>query len=407
MEKALKNAVVGQSGGPTSAINATLCGVISSCLNSGRISQLYGMKNGIEGFLKEDFIDLFSFFDSARALEDLKHTPASALGSCRVRLPHFSKDESVYKKIFSILDSRNIGYFFYIGGNDSMDTVAKLSEYATEINSPIRFVGIPKTIDNDLCGTDHTPGYGSAAKLVTTVTEEILRDCAVYTKNAVTVVEIMGRDSGWITASSALCGSKNGKRVDLIYLPEVPFSTNAFVEDVKKALAHHPDVVVAVSEGIKFPNGEYVCKGNGEDSFGHSMLSGAARVLCDIVKTQIGCKTRAIELNVLQRCSAHILSATDISESVLIGQESVRLALEGETGIMSAIERLDGEYKIKITSKDVKTVANEIKRLPSSFINEKGNGVTKECIDYILPLIQGEACSRFENGMPIHYIFGN
>ena len=407
MEKSRTCAVVGQSGGPTSAINATLCGVIASCRSSGKISRLYGMRNGIEGFLKEDFVDLFSFFDSAPPLEDLKHTPSSALGSCRARLPHFSQDVSVYERIFSVLDTHNIGYFFYIGGNDSMDTVAKLSEYAEETDSPVRFVGIPKTIDNDLCGTDHTPGYGSAAKLVATVTEEILRDCAVYTRDAVTVIEIMGRESGWLTAACALCGAQNGKRVDLIYPPEIPFSRAEFIEDVKGALAKHPDVVIAVSEGLRYPNSEYVSKGEGEDCFGHSMLSGTARALCDIVRTQIGCKTRAIELNVLQRCSAHILSATDISESVLVGEESVRLALEGETGIMSAIERLDGEYKIKITSSDVKTVANKTKRLPRSFINERGNGITDKGVDYILPLIQGEAHSRFENGMPIHYIFGN
>lgn len=395
-----KNAVVGQSGGPTCAINATLSGVIRACQEHGsKIDRLYGMRNGIEGLLRENFVDLFSFFDEERLFR-LEHTPASALGSCRLKLPSENEDKRMYERIFDILERHSIGYFFYIGGNDSMDTVSKLSSYAIANNHDVRIVGIPKTIDNDLVLTDHAPGYGSACKYIATTVKEIVRDCAVYTQNAVTVVEIMGRDSGWLTASCVLCESG----VDLIYLPERAFSPERFISSVKDALCVHPNVVVAVSEGIRYDNGGYVSSSSVKDEFGNCQLCGASRVLCELVKREIGCKARAIELSLPQRCASHLASKTDLDESIRIGRAGARLALSGESGKVPIFKRAQGEYRVDIECVDAKCVANKIKYVPDSFINEQGNGLTKKCADYILPLISGEAYPDYENGLPIHCI---
>ena len=323
MAKCFKNAIVGQSGGPTSSINATLSGVIRACRrSSGFIKRLYGMKNGIEGFLKEDFIDLFYFFDNEVSLISLENTPSSALGSCRYKLPDFQEDEKIYDRIFSILKKYDIGYFFYIGGNDSMDTVLKLSDYSSANGYDVKIIGIPKTVDNDLEITDHTPGYGSAGKYIATITQEILRDCAVYTTSAVTIIEIMGRNAGWLAACASIPGYFDKCGVDYIYFPEIEFSKEKFLSDIKNALKKHPNVVVAVSEGIKYSNGEYVgkCEQIGDvDGFGHKYLAGASRALSFFVQNELGCKVRAIELNIPQRCSAHILSKTDVLESIRIG----------------------------------------------------------------------------------------
>ena len=399
------NAIVGQSGGPTSAINATLSGVIRGCANSAAIEKLYGMVNGIEGFLDNKIIDLSYLFNNDEALSSLELTPASALGSCRKKLPSFNEENDVYSKIFEIFKSYDIRYFFYIGGNDSMDTVYKLFEYAKNVDYEIRIIGVPKTIDNDLPETDHTPGFGSAAKFIATAIHEIATDCAVYKVNAVTIVEMMGRDAGWLTAAAALPKHYTGVGADLIYLPEVPFYDNEFLSAVEKELETHPNVVVAVSEGIRYENGEYVGASNQSgavDVFGHKYLAGTAKNLEALVKREIGCKVRSVELNILQRCASHIASAVDIDESVLIGKASVEYAENGGNGKMLCFIRKSGEYGVEITAKDVSLVANKVKLVPRKYINEAGNNVTKECIEYISPLILGEKTIKYENGMPVH-----
>lgn len=400
------NAIVGQSGGPTSAINATLSGVIRGAADSDAIEKLYGMINGIEGFIDGNIIDLSGLFFDEERLSSLELTPASALGSCRKKLPPLNEDLGLYQRIFEIFKSHNIRYFFYIGGNDSMDTVYKLSEYAKTVDYEIRVVGVPKTIDNDLPETDHTPGFGSAAKFIATAIEEIATDCSVYKVKAVTIVEMMGRDAGWLTCAAALPKYYTGVGADLIYLPEAPFYDNEFLDDVMEELEKHPNVVVAVSEGIRYENGRYVGASNQSgavDVFGHKYLAGTAKNLEALVKREIGCKVRSVELNLLQRCASHIASATDIDESILVGKSAVSFAKNGVTGEMVSIARSDENgYKIEITSVPVSHVANKVKFVPREFINEKGNNVTKECIDYISPLILGEKSIKYENGMPVH-----
>ncbi len=409
MEKLYGNAIVGQSGGPTAAINATLAGVIrgaQTARDCGEMETLYGMFNGIEGFLREDFCDLLTVFDEEQKISDLIHTPAAVLGSCRKKLPSDPKDE-MYDRIFSLFSKHNIRYFFYIGGNDSMDTVAKLSRASAERDYEICLVGVPKTIDNDLDGTDHTPGFGSAAKYIATTVEEIIRDCSVYTVPAVTVVEVMGRDAGWLTAASALPSLVFGEGPDLVYVPERVFDVDAFLSDVKAALARHPNVVVTVSEGVRNAAGEYVGslgQSGTTDVFGHKYLAGTGKVLEQLVREHIGCKVRAIELSLPQRCAGHLASATDLAESVRVGQGAVQTALEGGTGCVVTILRNDGaEYGITIGHSDVNAVANRVRTLPETFVNEAGNGVTEECLRYLLPLIQGEDTPRYVDGLPYQF----
>ena len=400
------NAVVGQSGGPTAAINATLAGVVRGALASrDTIGTLYGMRNGIEGFLKENLVNLTEFFDCEEKITLLEHTPAAALGSCRRRLKSHEDDAETYAKILEIFKKYDIRYFFYIGGNDSMDTVLKLSRYAADNDYEMRVVGIPKTIDNDLMVTDHTPGFGSAAKFIAATTKEILRDVAVYEIPAVTIVEIMGRDAGWLTASSALSALPAGNGPDLIYLPEYPFDMDRFLVDVKGALAKHPAVLVTVSEGVRTADGEYIgAKGSAVDAFGHKQLSGAAKVLEGFVKSEIGCKVRSIELNLPQRCAAHIASLTDITESVTIGKSAVAAAIEGKTGVMMTMVRAEGEYSITVGTADIAGIANGVKSVPLDYITEGGNYVTEECINYLKPLIVGEVACEYECGVPKHII---
>ena len=398
------NAIVGQSGGPTSAINATLSGVIRGAGDSQAINKLFGMVNGIEGFMSGNIIDLSHLFNDEEALGTLELTPASALGSCRKKLPPLDGDKEIYNKIFETFKANDIRYFFYIGGNDSMDTVYKLSEYAKTIDYEIRIIGVPKTIDNDLPLTDHAPGYGSAAKFIATAISEIATDCAVYTVKAVTIVEMMGRDAGWLTCAAALPKYYTGLGADLIYLPERPFDDKQFLDAVKGELEKHTNVVVAVSEGIRYANGEYVGASNQSgavDVFGHKYLAGTARNLEALVKREIGCKVRSVELNLLQRAAAHSVSATDIDESVLIGKSAVMLAETGATGRMPVFVRKNGEYGVIIDSVDISEVANKEKFVPNEYINEEGNNVTKECIDYIAPLILGEKSIKYKNGMPV------
>ncbi|MBQ8546084.1 MAG: 6-phosphofructokinase [Clostridia bacterium] len=400
------NAIVGQSGGPTSAINATLSGVIRGASFSENISKLYGMKNGIEGFLGDEIIDLSYLFDDEDKLSLLESTPASALGSCRKKLPNLDTPSDVYSKIFDLFKKYDIRYFFYIGGNDSMDTVYKLSEYSNHIDYEIRIIGVPKTIDNDLPITDHTPGFGSAAKFIATAISEIATDCSVYTMNAVTIVEMMGRDAGWLTCAAALAKEYNGLGADLIYLPECPFYDNEFISALERELEKHPNVVVAVSEGIRYENGNYVGASNQSgmvDVFGHKYLAGTAKNLEALVKREIGCKVRSVELNLLQRCSSHILSNTDIEESVKIGASAVKLAESGKSGEMLIFVRKNTEcYEVEISSVPVSMVANKVKYVPQSFINDEKNNVTKACIEYMSPLVQGERQVKYENGIPVH-----
>jgi 6-phosphofructokinase 1 len=414
------NAIVGQSGGPTAAINATLCGVIRGMLNYAPQCRLFGMRNGIEGCLQERMVDLTDLFtledgktpDEA-ALKLLTHTPAAALGSCRRKLPDpsLAENEAFYEKLLDIFKKNNIDTFFYIGGNDSMDTVAKLSAYTRRVGYPLTVIGVPKTIDNDLEGTDHTPGFGSAAKFVATTMQEILQDCAVYTIPAVTIVEIMGRDAGWLTASSAIGRVVNGLAPDYVYLPERAFSMDAFMEDVRAALKRHPNVVIAVSEGIRFADGTPVgasvqSGGQATDVFGHSALAGAGKALEFAVKAEIGCKVRSVELNLPQRCAGHLLSATDIEESLRVGQGAVKAASEGVSGVMMTIQRSStAPYVSEISHSPVAAIANMVRRVPYEFINTENNHVTDACCAYLAPLITGETSPAYRGGLPVFFTF--
>lgn len=410
MKQLIGNAVVGQSGGPTAAINATLSGVIRGAKKAdGIIGTLYGMRNGVEGLMKEDLIDLSAFFDSEEKLSLLEHTPAAALGSCRKKLPKPGENDAFYEQMIEIFKKYDIRYFFYIGGNDSMDTVSKLSAYTKKCGYEMMIMGVPKTIDNDLVGTDHTPGFGSAAKYIAVTVQEIIRDCAVYRIPAVTIVEIMGRDAGWLTAASAIGRVVNGIEPDLVYLPEREFDIDRFFDDVRAALEKHPNVVVAVSEGIRYADGRYVGEGTQtgvKDAFGHAYLAGTGKALELAVKAEIGCKVRSIELNLPQRCAAHLASETDLSEAAQIGSSAVFAATEGVSGAMVTVTRVsDDPYTIEIGHSDVSKIANQIRFVDDRFINEQGNHVTDECCRYLLPLIQGEVTPEYENGLPKHLIF--
>ena len=418
------NAIVGQSGGPTAAINATLAGVIRGALdeiakegsaNGAAITHLYGMRNGVDGLLREDIVVLDELFapdadGKYTALDRLTLTPAAALGSCRKKLPAAGSDNEAetMDKLFAIFAKYDIRYFFYIGGNDSMDTVAKVSAYAEKVGYPIRVMGVPKTIDNDLVGTDHTPGFGSAAKYIAVTMQEILRDTAVYTVPAVTIVEIMGRDAGWLTASAALGRLVSGIEPDLVYLPESPFSHEQFFADIRKALARHPNVVVAVSEGLECADGTLVGEGTQSgavDAFGHKYLEGTGKALELAVKAEIGCKVRSIELNLPQRCAGHLVSDQDITESLEVGRNAVVAAVSGVSREMMTIQRVSSEpYAFEIGHEDIFKIANQTKCVPTEFINEEGNHVTDECLRYLLPLIKGERYPEYKDGLPCHWI---
>lgn len=407
-------AVIGQSGGPTAAINATLAGAIRGAIkNKDIITDFYGMRNGIEGLMGENLIDLFNVFTKNGEADEeklslLETTPAAALGSCRKKLPLPEESPEFYENLVSIFKKYNIRYFFYIGGNDSMDTVAKLSSYTNSCGYEMRVVGLPKTIDNDLCGTDHTPGYGSASKYIATTMLEIIRDCAVYTIPAVTIVEIMGRDAGWLTASAALPRIICGSAPDFVYLPEKAFSQDEFIADLKVALKLKPNIVVAVSEGLRDNSGKYVGEGTQSgalDVFGHKYLAGTAKALELLVKEQIGCKVRSIELNLPQRCAAHIASLTDISESAGSGEYGVNAAIDGNSGFMVSFLRDEESGLISYEAADVSAIANKVKLVPDEFINKRGNNVTDSCLKYILPLIIGETKIKYKDGIPTHFVF--
>lgn len=402
----MNNILIGQSGGPTAAINSSLAGVFigGKKINAKKI---YGMVNGIEGLLSEKIIDLDKEFTNEMDIELLKRTPSSFLGSCRYKLKNYEKNEKDYLKIFEILDKYKIDMFFYIGGNDSMDTIKNLSAYAKKINSDIKFVGIPKTIDNDLVGTDHTPGFGSAAKYIATSTKELIRDALVYDMSAITIVEIMGRNAGWLTASAALAKDVDCEGPDLIYLPEKVFDVDDFVKKVKKLQKTKKSLLIAVSEGIKLADGKYVSESTTakKDAFGHVALSGTASCLANILKDKLKCKTRAVELNTLQRCAAHYASATDIDEAFLAGEIAVTFANLGKTGIMVAFKRDDSsEYNCLYGFRDVNEVANKERKVPDEFITDDGVGITEKGIEYLRPLILGELEPIIYNGLPRHIL---
>ncbi len=400
------NAIVGQSGGPTAAINATLAGVIRGARAVEEIGTLYGAFHGVEGMLCDEICDLFAACPDESALHLLAQTPAAALGSCRKKLPKWEEDPKLYEALIEFFRRHNIRYFFYIGGNDSMDTVAKLSAYTAHCGYEMRVVGVPKTIDNDLEGTDHTPGFGSAAKYIAVTVQEILRDCAVYKIPAVTIVEIMGRDAGWLTAASALPGRISGIAPDLIYLPERVFDFESFYNDVEKALQKHPNVVIAVSEGIRLADGTYVgasAQSGAKDVFGHAYLSGTGKALELAVKAKFGCKVRSIELNLPQRCAAHVASATDLQESMEVGSAAAKAAQAGESGIMMGFVREGGtDYRCRTESKRIDAIANAVRTVPDAYINQAGNHITQAGIDYLYPLIQGEWGTVWKDGLPVH-----
>ena len=403
-----RNVIVGQSGGPTAAINSSLAGVYRTAKDRGA-QKVYGMLHGVQGLLEENYIDLADHIKTELDVELLKRTPAAFLGSCRYKLPEIHENREVYDKIFEILEKLDIEAFIYIGGNDSMDTIKKLSDYAIITGFSTRFIGCPKTIDNDLALTDHTPGYGSAAKYIGTSMKEIIRDsfCLETENGIVTIVEIMGRNAGWLTGSAALSEGEDCEGPDLIYLPETKFDLQAFGRRVKDLLEKKTSIVVAVSEGIRTEDGTYVCElGNNidyVDAFGHKQLAGSATYLANLIGKEVGCKTRAIELSTLQRSASHAASRVDILEAYQVGGAAVKAADEGDTGKMVVLQRLsDDPYQCGTEVKDVHKIANDEKLVPREWVNEEGTYVTSEFISYVRPLIQGDVSPVMVDGIPRH-----
>ena len=393
----MKNLLVGQSGGPTAVINSSLCGIINEAKSQNKIDKVYGMVNGIEGFLKDNILDLGNL--TVDELNLLKTTPAAFLGSCRYKLPKDFTDET-YRALFEKFEKLSIGYVLYIGGNDSMDTVDKLSTYANGVGADIKFIGVPKTIDNDLMGTDHTPGFGSAAKFVANTVRNIVYDAEVYDKESVTIVEIMGRHAGWLTAASVIAREKNNDNPLLIYLPESDFCLTKFFDDIKNALKINKNVVVCVSEGIKDKDGKFICEYAAEvgvDTFGHKNLTGCGKFLENQVKNKLGVKVRSIELNVTQRCASNLLSKTDLEEAYRVGVEGVKVAISDETAKMICMIR-EGEYEIVYKPVDVNMISNMEKTFPNEWI-KNGNDISEEFFTYVFPLIDGEVEVPMENGM--------
>lgn len=389
--------IIAQSGGPTAVINSSLLGVIDAAKKMN-MTHIYGALNGIDGIINQHIIDLNT--EDEKELQYLKNTPSAALGSVRLHLKDHTVDPTPYEKILEVFKKLNIHYFFYIGGNDSMDTCHKVAEYFKNNSYDCKVIGIPKTIDNDLIGTDHTPGFGSSVKYVTNVLSEIYLDTHAYKKGRVTVVEIMGRNAGWLTASAVLTKVSNTP-VDLIYIPEAPFDINQFLDKVKNIYEQKQKVLVAVSEGIKTKDGEYFLKShmsNKTDAFGHMQLGGVGQVLCEIVSEKLNLTVRAVELNLPQRAASHIASKTDIEEAYNCGKFALEQALKGETGKMVVMNRTSN-YHINYELMDISGIANEVKIVPQEYINDDGDYINDSFIDYALPLIQGDITIPFENGI--------
>ena len=405
-----RNIIVGQSGGPTAVINSSLAGVYKTAKERG-FHKLYGKLHGIEGFLDEMYVDLSTQIHSDMDIELLKRTPSAFLGSCRFKLPEIHENPEIYEKIFSIMNKLEIEVFIYIGGNDSMDTIKKLSDYAIVKGHEQKFLGVPKTIDNDLALTDHTPGFGSAAKYIAASTKEVIRDAMglSYKRKMITIMEIMGRNAGWLTGATALAKTEDCCGPDLIYLPEIPFDVDRFPKKCSDLLEKKPSIVIAVSEGIKVPDGRYVCQLAGGsdyvDAFGHRQLAGTAGYLASFLAAKTGCKTRAVELSTLQRSASHMASRVDINEAFMVGGAAVKAADEGDSGRMVVIDRVsDDPYMSAAGIYDVHKIANNEKLVPRSWVNREGNYVTREFIDYVEPLIQGDYQPFMVNGLPQHLV---
>lgn len=402
------NVIVGQSGGPTAVINSSLAGVYRTAVDRGA-KKVYGMKFGIQGLLDEQYVDLSKYIKTELDIEILKRTPSAFLGTCRYKLPEIHENQDIYEQLFAILNKLNIECFIYIGGNDSMDTIKKLSDYAVLTGQSQKFVGVPKTIDNDLALTDHTPGYGSAAKYIATSTKEIIRDGLgfSYKKKLVNIVEIMGRNAGWLTGAAALAKGEDCDGPDLIYLPELTFDLEKFKTKVGQLLKKKDVVVVAVSEGVKVKDGTYVSElasaSNYVDAFGHKQLTGTATYLANLITQELGCKTRAIEFSTLQRSAAHLASRVDVNEAFMVGGAAVKAADEGDSGKMVVIDRVsDDPYQCATGIYDVHKIANGEKTVPREWITKDGTYVTEAFINYVEPLIQGDYPSVMVNGIPRH-----
>ncbi len=393
--------IIGQSGGPTSVINASAYGVIDTALKSGAITQVLGAEHGIKGVLNDRLFDMG--LEDPEELRLMKYTPSSALGSCRYKMADPEKDDTDYKRILEVFKKHNVRYFFYNGGNDSMDTCNKINNYMQSVGYECRVMGVPKTIDNDLYGTDHCPGYGSAAKYIATSIMEVYHDMRVYDTGMIVVMEIMGRHAGWLTAAAALA-NEYGAGPDLIYLPETDFSMQDFINDVKRIYAEKGHCLIAASEGIHYADGDFVseAKTSGTDGFGHAQLGGLATILAQVVKEETGAKVRGIELSLLQRCGAHLASETDIEEAYMAGKVAVENAVNGINGRMIGFERgvIDGKYACKTKLIPLMEAANTEKKVPREWINEAGNGVNHQFIEYALPLIQGEPDLPKQDSMP-------
>ena len=402
----MKNLIVAQSGGPTAAINATLTGVIREWCKENKGAKVYGSRFGVEGILKENIVDLTKL--SEDDLDKLMRTPASALGSCRYRLSDPKEDETDFKRVVEVFRKYDIGYFVYIGGNDSMDTVYRLSEYFNENKiTDITVNGAPKTIDNDLNGIDHCPGFGSTAKYIATVCHELAREVKVYDRENILIVEIMGRNAGWLTAAAALAAEKDSEVPYLIYLSEVTLSVDKFVADLKEVMKKSKNVIVALSEGTVIEQGgkNHADEDGEVDAFGHKQLAGNGRILEKVLKDELKYKARYIELSLVQRCASHCLSETDIRESEELGRVAVRLGLSGLSGKMARLIRTSDEpYKVEYSSVDIKEVANLEKKVPLRWINEAKNGVTEEMMKYLRPLVQGEMSCRYKDGVPDYLV---
>ena len=400
--KELKGAcIIGQSGGPTSVINASAYGVIRTALDSDVITNVYGAEHGIKGVLNDRLFDMSK--EDAGELELLKYTPSSALGSCRYKMKDPDEDDTDYKRILEVFKKHDVRYFFYNGGNDSMDTCNKISKFMQKSGYECRVMGVPKTIDNDPFGTDHCPGYASAAKYIATSCMEVYQDARVYDTGMICIIEIMGRHAGWLTAAAALA-AEYGAGPDLIYLPETDFDMEQFLSDVARVYKERGNCMVAVSEGIHYADGSFVseAKTSATDGFGHAQLGGLAALLANVVKEKLGVKVRGIELSLLQRCGAHLASETDIEESFMAGKAAVENAVAGMTDKMVAFERgeINGHYACKTKLLNLTDVANFEKKVPLDWINEAHNGVTHDFIDYALPLIQGEPKLPKEDSLP-------
>lgn len=410
MAKITGNIVIGQSGGPTAVINASVAGIYKAAKDMG-VAKVYGMVHGIQGFLEKNLISLEEYLDKGINIEILKRTPSAFLGTCRYKLPELEGNEAVYEQIFQVMEEYNIEAFFYIGGNDSMDTVKMLSDYAAVNGRKERFVGIPKTVDNDLPITDHCPGYGSAAKYIATSLKEVIRDVEStgLSNPTVLLVEIMGRHAGWLAAAAALAKSEDCGGADAIYLPERVFDIDDFVEHIREVGTQKNTIVIAVSEGIKLADGRFVCElGGGADTvdvFGHKQLSGCALTLAGIVSARTGFKTRAIELSTLQRAAGHMASLTDIDEAMQAGYYGVVAAAEGKTGVMVVMERVSQQpYFSRMDTYDIHNIANGEKTVPLEWITEDGRGLKDEILQYVRPLIMGEVLPVYVDGLPAHLV---